>query len=227
MRFRKKRMIILCMMLALVFCTSAGVTAGAAKKNGLEKENGCYRYYQNGKLIKKSWKTINGRKYYFQKNGNAAVGSCKINKKYYIFNTKGQMYQPSKTKVVSVNGIKYRVNSKGRAVSGWDSKKKYYYQENGRMAAGIITIKSGYNCKFYCFNKNGKYNAAKTKKLQKAAQYEKNMKDVYALIGKPKKSYYDVGCYSPNGKDGVLTYDNFIVHTFRYNNGKEIFMAVE
>lgn len=37
-------------------------------KNGLVEENGKYYFYKDGKKLKKVWKTVNGKKYYFKKN---------------------------------------------------------------------------------------------------------------------------------------------------------------
>lgn len=203
----------------------------AAKKNGLVREKGNYRYYKKGKLQKKIWQTIKGKKYYFKKDGNAAVGSLKISGKYYIFNEKGQLVIPSKkakTKVVTVKGVKYQAKAKGLAAKGWSKDKKYYFSKTGRMLTGIRVM----NEKFYSFGKNGKYDKDKTKKLRKASAYEKDMTDLYRLIGKPKKSQYSPGCYRPNwdtgqGKDGVLTYKNFIVYTYKGSTGKEICMGVD
>lgn len=99
---------------------------------------------------------------------------------------------------------------------------KYYFDKNGEMASGILVIDK----KFYCFRANGKYNAAKTTKIRKAAKYEKPFDKVKKLIGKPNKTKYYDSCYG-NGKDGVLSYDNFTVYTFKPAQGKEIFMSAE
>lgn len=233
---RKKRKLIgmFCLFLAAFMIVSSIPAAGnvstvqaaqskKAKKNGLVKEKGNYRYYKKGKLVKKCWKIVKGKKYYFKKDGNAAVGSLKISGKYYIFNAKGQLVTTSKKKIVTVKGVKYQVKAKGLAAKGWSKDKKYYFGKEGKMFTGIRVIGE----KFYSFGKNGKYDKAKTKKLRKVSVYEKsNMKDLYKLIGKPKKSEYNSGCYGP-GKDGTLTYKNFIVYTYKDLNGKEIFMGVE
>jgi hypothetical protein len=105
---------------------------------------------------------------------------------------------------------------------------KYGVNKNGKALSGIQVIDE----EFYEFDSNGKYNATKTKKLQSAAKYEKSMTNLYKLIGKPKKSQYEPGCYGAgDGKDGILTYKNFTVYTFKYtsgkNKGKEIFMGAE
>ena len=81
---------------------------------------------------------------------------------------------------------------------------------------------------FYYFNKTGKLNASKTKKLQKASVYEKPMAGLYKLIGKPLKAkYYGNACYAgpkgdePGGQDGLLTYKTFTVDTYRTKDKKK------
>lgn len=193
-----------------------------AKKNGLVKKNGGYCYYKKGKLLKKTWKTIKRKKYYFKADGRAAVGSCKIRRKYYIFNAKGQLVVASKKKIVTVRGVKYQVKAKGLAAGGWSKDKKYYFSKNGKMTTGICVIGE----KFYKFHKNGEYDDAGTKQLRSAAVYEKDMGELYRLIGQPVKSEYFDGCYGP-GKDGILTYKNYTVYTYKAPDGNEIFMGAE
>lgn len=195
----------------------------AAKKNGLKKEKGYYRYYTNGKKLKSCWKVIKGKKYYFKKNGNAAVLSCKIGGTYYVFNEKGQLMQPSLKKIVKIKNKKYYVDSKGRAVKGWSKNKKNYFYETGEMVTGIDAFKE----KFYCFSASGTYDKAKTDKLRRAARYTKPLAPVLEIIGKPLKvSYSDSSCFG-DGQDGELKYKNFTVFTFKPREGEEIFMGVE
>lgn len=121
-------------------------------KKGLKYENKQYRYYVNGKLLVDKWKTINGRRYYFRKNGNAAKGGALlINNKYYVFNMKAQLLNPKKTSLITVGDNKYYVNTKGNPVPGWViiGSKAYYILKTGRAAAdktveGIKLNKSGY-----------------------------------------------------------------------------------
>ncbi len=108
------------------------------------------------------------------------------------------------------------------AKSGWTENKTHYFDENGDMAKGIVVI----NEKFYYFNSDGKYLAKKTAKIRKAAKYEKPFANLRKLIGEPNKVKYSASCYG-NGKDGMLTYDNFTIYTFKPVKGKEIFMGVE
>ena len=79
-------------------------------KNGLVEENGKYYFYKDGKKLKKVWKTVNGKKYYFKKNGQAATGSYKVKKKYYIFNEKGVFKKYKSEQPVSVGKRVYFVS---------------------------------------------------------------------------------------------------------------------
>ncbi len=106
--------------------------------------------------------------------------------------------------------------------SGWTEDKTHYFYEDGEVATGIVVI----NKKFYCFNQNGKYLVQKTAKIRKAAKYEKPFANLKKFIGQPNKSKYYTSCYG-NGQDGVLTYDNFTIYTFKPAKGKEIFMNAE
>ena len=206
-----------------------GIVAGVEEeeKEGLVYEEGFYRYYEDGKLVKNSWRTVDSRKYYFKKDGNAATLNYKIKGKYYVFDNKGRLLQPSSKKIVKVSmddGKKkmFYVNTDGTAASGWAENKTYYFYGTGEMATGIIVMKE----KFYSFNASGKANKAKTKKLQAAAMYEQPIAALRKLLGKPKKTKYYSSCYG-NGKDGVWTYDAFKVYTFKPKKGAEIYMGVE
>ncbi len=208
---------------------SAKVLKGTEEeeKEGLVEEEGYYRYYEAGKLVKSSWKTVDGKKYYFKKNGNAATLSYKISGKYYIFDSNGQLFQPSSKKIVKVETDtgeykKFRVNTNGTAASGWADSKTYYFYGNGEMATGIIVVKGI----FYAFKNSGKQDKTKTKKLKAAAKYEKPIADLKKLIGKPSKTKYYSSCYG-DGKDGVWTYATFKVYTYKPKKGAEIYMDVE
>ncbi len=198
-----------------------------AGEDGLVIEDGSYHYYEDGKQVKSRWVTVDDDTYYFRKNGDAAVLSCKIKGKYYVFDTKGRLQQPSSKKIVKIhtgNGTykKYMVRPNGTAVSGWAEKKTRYFDETGEMTTGITVIKE----KFYAFNSGGKYNEKKTKKLRAAAKYEQPFAALQNIIGRPEKTQYLDSCYG-NGKDGILTYDTFTVYTFKPASGTEIFMGAE
>ncbi|MDY3920166.1 MAG: transglutaminase domain-containing protein [Candidatus Limivivens sp.] len=107
----------------------AGQTAAAkAALKGLQKVNGKYCYYKNGKRIKNQWKTIGGKRYYLNSKGYAVTGSVKINGARCIFNGRGQQVTPAKDRVVSILGKVYCVSAGGTVVRGWHIvKNKLYY----------------------------------------------------------------------------------------------------
>lgn len=190
-------------MLAMLFFTAGMKTDAAEVPNGLVVNNGVISYYENGTAVKNTWKTVDGKKYYFQSNGKAAVGSVKVKKAYYIFNEAGVL-QTGKKRLVTVKN------------------KQYYAGKNGKALSGIYYIKN----KFYAFNKNGVYNQKKTKKLKAAAKYNKNFKKLKKLLGKPKKTKYEsYSCYGP-GNDGYIKYANFTVYVYKYK-GKVLYMGAE
>lgn len=81
--FEKDGIKILTIMFILVFSFFVRDEAYAAEtQNGLVKIGKNYQYYKGGKPIKDQWKTINGCKYYFKSNGNAAVKAYKIDGTY-------------------------------------------------------------------------------------------------------------------------------------------------
>lgn len=106
-------------------------------ENGLVQVGKHYQYFKNGKPVKSRWKTIDGYKYYFKANGNAAVKSCKIHGTYYVFNVKGRLFTPKKDSLVTVEDVKFYVTPKGIPIPGWKiiKKKLYYVYKNGRCAA--------------------------------------------------------------------------------------------
>ena len=119
-----------CLMVFIPFChvsaeaTTEATTTETSKTvkvpNGLVKENGKYHYYKNGKLVKKQWKTIKKAKYYFDKNGDAVVGSYEIKDVYYVFQSNGKLFCPKKPRLTQV-GEKYLLaDEEGKAVKGWN-----------------------------------------------------------------------------------------------------------
>ncbi len=192
----------------------------------LVREDGKYRYYEDGKAVKNRWVTVDGRRYHFGKDGSAAVFASKIKGRYYVFDSKGRLMCPDIRQIVSVKAggetKKYQVDPDGTAASGWAEDKTYYFYETGEAATGYAVVKD----KFFYFNANGRYAAAKTKKVRKAAKYEKPFAELQKLIGKPEKSRYAPSCYG-KGKDGMLKYSRFIVYTFKPDRGTEIFMGVD
>lgn len=206
---------------------AAAHTENESEKAGLVKEGGSFRYYEDGKPVTERWVTAEGHTYYFGKDGNASVLKCKIDGDYYVFGKEGRLLLPSGKKVIRVETPEgefqtYYVDTEGKAVSGWSSDKKYYFDKTGEITTGITVIKE----KFYCFYKSGRLNQAKTQKIQKAAKYGQSFSSLKKYLGQPKKSSYYESCYGA-GKDGILTYNGFKVYTFKPDKGTEIFMGAE
>lgn len=135
--------------------------------------NGTRYWYveEDGTIPKSAWRTIDGKTYYFNKNGYRASGWAKIKKKYYYFSkTTGAMQtgwltlsgkkyylDPStgvkQTGWITVNGSKYYLNSSGVLQTGWLklSGKTYFLNlKTGKMRTGWLT----YQKKTYYFNKS-------------------------------------------------------------------------
>lgn len=102
----------------------------------------------------------------------------------------------------------------------WDAKNRKLYYNNGAVATGIVVYKR----KFYAFDKLGVYNKKLTKKLRKAATYQKDVTDLFKLIGYPIVNTNFPSCYG-DGTDIIYTYDQFDVSTFKSNDGKEVFIS--
>ncbi|MDO4277101.1 MAG: transglutaminase domain-containing protein [Eubacteriales bacterium] len=127
-----------CVLLSVpVTASAAGSSVQAAKalKQGLKKEGSKYCYYVNGKKACNTWKTVNGRKYYFNSKGYAVVYSAKISGKIYVFQLNGQLVKPAKNSIVQVGKYSYYVNKNGQASTGWllINKKLYYADSLGRF----------------------------------------------------------------------------------------------
>ncbi|MCD8012255.1 MAG: hypothetical protein LUG99_03600 [Lachnospiraceae bacterium] len=120
---------------------------------GLVKtKKGKYRFYKkDGTMLTSSWKTINGYRYYFKANGNAAVGGYKIGNYIYVFKANGRLAKKSSAGRVTVNGDTYYVDKKGRATtSSWliINNKLCYAAKNGKL-------KKNTTFKNITFNSNG------------------------------------------------------------------------
>ncbi len=70
--------------------------------------------------MKEAWKTVNGHRYYFKKNGEAAIGRKLIGDTYYVFKENGRLAKKKKGGLVTVNGDTFYVDKKGRpALKTW------------------------------------------------------------------------------------------------------------
>lgn len=208
-----KKIKIFLLALVVVFCfqVSAGmapeaaqVQAAASQKSGLVKVKKKYFYYKKGKKVKNKWVNVKikgkTKRYYFGKTGAACTGVKKIKGNVYCFNAKAQMLK-----------------------SSW-YKKTYYLGEDGKAYTGIWTVDG----KLYAFAGNGKKDAAKTELLQKCSVQGTDLAELKKLIGEPDAADYMASCMTwenQSGDDGILTYKNFTVYTFRYGE-KEIVWSV-
>ena len=111
-----------------------------------------YTFASDGKLIvesKRGWKTVNGKKYYYNENGVAVTGWQTIDGKKYFFMPEGYMM----TGWISFGSTRYYLMPDGHMLTGWCSfgSTKYYLASDGKMVRGWQTI-SG---KKYYFNTDG------------------------------------------------------------------------
>ena len=111
-----------------------------------------YTFASDGKLIvesKRGWKTVNGKKYYYNENGVAVTGWQTIYGKKYFFMPEGYMM----TGWISFGQTRYYLMPDGHMLTGWCSfgSTKYYLASDGKMVRGWQTI-SG---KKYYFNTDG------------------------------------------------------------------------
>lgn len=125
--------------MATPVATSVTKTAESTK-NGLVKEGGYYHYYSKGKLLKNQWKDVNGKRYYFKSNGNAATYSYKIKGQYYVFNERARLVRPVSKKIVLIGTKKYLADSKGRPRTGWNivQEKLYYVDKTGECVKNKV-----------------------------------------------------------------------------------------
>ena len=131
-------------------------------KNGWQKENGEWLFYENNQPIK-NWKKIAGVWYFFDQNGIMASNRI-VND--YAFHTSGAMVENSWVKIADkwyyatdsgkivrnkwekINGIWYYFNSDGVMASNqW--KDAYYLKNSGAMAEKEWIFDKYYNSWFY------------------------------------------------------------------------------
>lgn len=160
----------------------------------LVQENGFYRYLLNdGTYLKDSWKELDGKKYYFDSEGNALIGKQEIEGALYFFNEKGQAvkgwktidgkkyyFNPETFKAVkfkqTIDGKLYYFNAKCEQRTGWvvwnsDSRKTYFNPDRGGAAAKGWWKIAG---KRYYFD--AQYKAVKGKQTIKGKLYYFNNK---------------------------------------------------
>lgn len=212
--FRKFILVMLCMVLAQgIFAYSGTATEvqAAKAKTGLQKEGSYYYYYSKNKKVKNTWKTVkttsNGKKvsykYYFGSNGRA----------YAAKNLKKSDGYTKNIVLKKIGKYYYGFDSKGRMV------KSGYYNNPLNMD------KNGDSMTYY-IDKNGRYNAAKSKAIRKAGAYGADAAGVRKILGKPKKEIKLNSCFGEPGDDYQLNYANIYVTIHRYPDGREMVFGI-
>ena len=203
-------------------------------KQGLYKKKGHWYFAKNGKNVKKTWKTVKGKTYYFKANGQAATGPYKAKrgkgaKTWWVFNAKGVLLKGKATRVVKVAGVKYRVAKSGKAKPGWESERTRYFLTNGELACGTRLVKG----KLMCFSVKGKYDATSSEAMQLSAVNGEPATELIALLGEPTKTTTDSGtCYelpsnpTLGGVDRTRSYEHLIVSTFVGDDGVEYLESI-
>ena len=123
---------------------TSGTASSTSSEGGTFKTNstGKYYVYPDGSRIKNCFKTIDGKKYYFNKSGYVVKGLQKIGDYYYFFNTSSGVM---KTGWVTYNGHKYYFDSNGAGCTGWEEiggKWYYFNPDTCVMATGFYTVKN-------------------------------------------------------------------------------------
>ena len=119
---------------------------------GWQKVKGSWYYMEsNGAMVSSGWKWINSKCYYFDKNGKMAAdtwidGSYVDVSGVWIKDKKQEPENVTKTGWVQYSGHWMYYNTDGSYVkSNWKSVNSiwYYFDQNGWMATGWITLSSG------------------------------------------------------------------------------------
>lgn len=90
-------------------------------QTGLVHEGGAWHYYKkSGELLRSSWKTVDGHRYYFGADGDAAVGSVRIGRARWVFGSRGRLLTSRHGRVARVGSRVYLVGAEGHpAKRGW------------------------------------------------------------------------------------------------------------
>ncbi len=213
-------------------------------KSGLVKSKGSLYWYKNGKKCKKTWVTYKGATYYFGGNGKAVSGSAKIKKNskkaYYVFSAKCKLLKGAATRVVKVNGIKYRVSAKGKAISGWTGTgdAARCYLANGALATGPCLVDG----KLSVFSSKGVFKQEATDAARLLLVRKQLVGNLVELLGKPNKTKNTKSCdtiekeredgviVKMEGTDRTYVYDHLELKTFVANgaegDGLEYYMSI-
>ncbi|MDO4778272.1 MAG: transglutaminase domain-containing protein [Tissierellia bacterium] len=110
-------------------------------------ENGIYN---RDRSLRAGWYKSNGKKYYYDKDGQDVKGIKKIDGSTYYFRKDGSMHRGWLT----LKGKRYVFTDSGKMVTGWRtiSGNRYYFRKDGSMHKGWLKL----NNKTYVFTDSGK-----------------------------------------------------------------------
>ena len=194
--------------------TAASTYKKTASGTWVYQSDGTYFKDKKNKYVKKSWKTIDKKKYYFDSKGKMKTGWFSYKNQKYYLHKEGHMQKGWMT----LNGKTYYFNKNGIMQKGWVtlSKKKYYFHKStGIMTTGWLKI----NGKKYYFNENGtmltgwltkdgkKYYFNSSGVMQTGSCYIKNKGYVFRSDGSLDANAKYTGI-NPKGKMVALTFDD-------------------
>lgn len=109
-------------------------------KNGWEKVNNEWYYYDNGVLVKNGWRNSNGKWYLFDAHSKMLTGWQTKGGKWYYFLADGAMHVGWSL----IDGKWYYFNQEGIMTEGWKKigDKWYYMEKSGAMRQGWFKDKS-------------------------------------------------------------------------------------
>jgi len=136
------------------------VNVSAGTENAPNSDGGWYYLDGSGKVVTSGWKTIGGKKYYFDSDGTMKYGWFTDNDSRYYLGTQDE--GDAKTGWLCLDFDKENLPEDGtvstQETSGSDSSKWFYFQANGKMVkssgSGNYTYKT-INGNRYYFDENG------------------------------------------------------------------------
>ena len=115
--------------------------ASFSTKNWVKTSKGWRYKKKDGTYLKNTWRTINHRKYYFDKNGYMRTGWLTVKGKKYFMNNTGDIESgrgDRQTGWVKVGSYYYWFDDKGvMAVNQWVDKGQYYVNKAGHRLSWI------------------------------------------------------------------------------------------
>ena len=97
---------------------------------------------ENGQPVKKQWKHIDGKDYYFDENGYMTTGWIKQDGKWYYLDFAGER----ETGWLQDGKKRYFLQKDGSMVTGWQTigKTRYHFEEDGTLSTGWVQDENVY-----------------------------------------------------------------------------------